>query len=186
MLRPVIGIVVVATFVGALMPGRSPGSDKAESSQSSARPWFEDEGGSTSKSGDSQGWGSSRANTATSGGEVRLTRRGDGHFYADVEVNGTNVEFLIDTGASSIAMTEADARRAGVRLDSSGRTYVGEGAGGALTGQIVKLDRVRLGDQSTTSMQAVVIDGASTNLLGQSFLSQFSEVNVRGDVMTLR
>ena len=35
-------------------------------------------------------------------------------------------------------------------------------------------------------MQAAIIDGASTNLLGQSFLSQFSEVNVRGDIMTLR
>ena len=83
-------------------------------------------------------------------------------------------------------MTEADAKRAGIGLDPSARTYVGEGAGGSLSGQIVTVDRVRLGDKTATSMQAAIIEGASTNLLGQSFLSQFSEVNVRGDVMTLR
>ena len=93
---------------------------------------------------------------------------------------------MIDTGATGIAMTAEDARRAGVDLDSSERSYVGEGAGGALTGQQVRLDRVRLGSHTAEGMRAVVIDGASTNLLGQSFLSQFSEVTVRGDVMTLR
>jgi aspartyl protease family protein len=93
---------------------------------------------------------------------------------------------MIDTGATSIALTPEDARRVGVALDTDDRTYVGQGAGGALTGQFVRLDRVRLGSRSASGMDAAVIDGASTNLLGQSFLSQFQEVSVRGDVMTLR
>jgi aspartyl protease family protein len=102
-----------------------------------------------------------------------------------VDVNGTNLLFMVDTGATGIALTEEDARRAGVTLDGP-RTYVGEGAGGALTGLPVRLGTVRLGDKSASMVEAVVIDGSSTNLLGQSFLSRFAEVTVRDDVMTLR
>lgn len=183
MLRAVVGIVIVATFVGAMMPERSSRAEAGNESASAAtaEPWFPDD-----SAGGSGGGASSRLQDGGSGGEVRLTRHGNGHFYADVEVNGTAVEFMIDTGATGIAMTEADARRAGVRLDTSQRSYVGEGAGGALTGQRVTLDRVKLGPKSSSNVDAVVIDGASTNLLGQSFLSRFSEVNVRGDVMSLR
>jgi predicted aspartyl protease len=50
----------------------------------------------------------------------------------------------------------------------------------------VRLDRVKLGGRSAEGMVAAVIDGSSTNLLGQSFLERFEEVTVRGDVMTLR
>lgn len=174
MMRAVIGIIVVATFVGVAMPGRPKAEAEAAPPASAAEPWFAEESASTSSSSSSE----SR--------EVRLTRKSDGHFYADVEVNGRAVEFMIDTGATGIAMTPEDARRAGLDLDETERTYVGEGAGGALSGQIVKLDRVELGAKSSTDMRAVVIDGASTNLLGQSFLTKFAEVTVRGDVMTLR
>jgi predicted aspartyl protease len=55
-----------------------------------------------------------------------------------------------------------------------------------LSGQIVRLDRVQLGDQVASGVRAVVIEGGSTNLLGQSILARFNEVTVRGDVMTLR
>ena len=183
MLRAVIGIVVVATMVGVMMPARSVKAGSSDTNASpaaaAAEPWFAEDGSTAG------GARASRSNDNV-GSEVRLTRHGDGHFYADVEVNGTNVEFMIDTGATGIALTEEDARRAGVRLVDDQRSYVGEGAGGALTGQRVTLDQVRLGPRSSTSMSAVVIDGASTNLLGQTFLSQFGEVTVRGDVMTLR
>jgi aspartyl protease family protein len=187
MLRTVVGIVIVATFVGAMMPGRtSPAFD--ESNSNAPDPWFgERRTVQVSTAGDTQGWGiSSKPAESASGGEVRLTRRSNGHFYADVEVNGTNVEFMIDTGATGVALTEKDAVKAGLNLDQDQSSYIGEGAGGALTGKIVRLDRVRLGDHTETGMTAVVIDGAETNLLGQSFLSQFAEVTVRGDVMTLR
>jgi aspartyl protease family protein len=188
MFRGLILIVVVATFIGAMMPGRARAPAEGNAA-AGARPWFgdDDSASASSSSGDSQGWGrSAHRDSGEEGGEVRLTRDGNGHFYADVDVNGTNVEFMIDTGATGIAMTAEDARRAGVDLDPGERSYVGEGAGGALTGQQVRLDRVRLGSHTAEGMRAVVIDGASTNLLGQSFLSQFSEVTVRGDVMTLR
>lgn len=181
MLRSALAIVAIATAVGILMPGRS-GKEAGNESAAAAEPWFASDGSVTVESAGSSG----RSGNEPSGGEVRLTRKANGHFYADVEVNGVVVEFMIDTGATGIAMTEEDARRSGVSIDPSERSYVGEGAGGALTGKTVTLDRVRLGPRSASDMDAVVIDGASTNLLGQSFLSKFSEVNVRGDVMTLR
>jgi aspartyl protease family protein len=177
MMRAVIGIVIVSTFVGVAMPGRPKAEAEGKAPAPAAEPWFASDGGASSVANSSA--------SATSS-EVRLTRRADGHFYADVQVNGTVVEFMIDTGATSIAMTPEDARRVGIDLSDSQKTYVGEGAGGALSGQIVSLDRVRLGSKSSTDMRAAVIEGAGTNLLGQSFLTQFEEVTVRGDVMTLR
>lgn len=180
MLRAVVGIVIVATMVGAMMPARTPKNVRQQAS-TAAEPWFGDE--SSRPAARSQGWGGS---SSAESSEVRLTRHANGHFYADVDVNGTAVEFMIDTGATGIALTAEDARRAGVALDMAASAYVGEGAGGALTGQRVTLDRVKLGSRASSQVQAVVIDGASTNLLGQSFLSSFQEVNVRGDVMTLR
>ncbi|WP_300973179.1 TIGR02281 family clan AA aspartic protease [Sphingomonas sp. LHG3406-1] len=179
MFRAAIGIVVVATLVGVLMPARGP--SRGETTNAAAAPLPVPE----PRTSGAQGWGSSRSEIADDG-EVRLTRQGNGHFYADVEVNGTTLEFMIDTGATGVAMTEEDALRAGVPLSAAQNSYVGEGAGGALTGKVVSLDRVRLGDKTANAMPAVVIDGASTNLLGQSFLARFSEVTVRGDVMTLR
>jgi aspartyl protease family protein len=183
MLRAVAGIIIVATFVGALMPAPRAKAG-ADAAQPAAEPWFAES--STSTSSSSSGASSSSSGGGTSSGEVRLVRNRDGHFYADVAVNGTSLEFLIDTGASGIALTAEDAERAGIRLDPSERTYVGEGAGGALSGQMVRLDRVKLGGRSAEGMVAAVIDGSSTNLLGQSFLERFEEVTVRGDVMTLR
>jgi aspartyl protease family protein len=183
MIRALVGIIIVATLVGVMMPARAP---KVEAGAKAAAPaadaWFAD-GASSYSSATSSSRGRNGVNV---GSDVSLTRQADGHFYADVEVNGTPIEFLIDTGATGIAMTDADARRAGVMLDASQKTYVGEGAGGSLTGQMVKLDRVKLGPRSDTSVTAVVIDGSSSNLLGQSFLSKFAEVTVRGDVMTMR
>ena len=183
----VIGLAVVATVVGAMMPGRPDVSNEA--AVAGAEPWFGDEGSTItvpSPARRSAAVGSQGGSTENVGSEVRLTRSANGHFYAKVDINGTPTEFMIDTGATGIAMTERDAVRAGVRLDPGQRTYVGEGAGGALTGQRITLARVRLGPRSSSEMDAVVIDGAATNLLGQSFLSQFREVTVRGDAMTLR
>lgn len=179
MLRAAVILVIVATLVGALMPAQRPRPDAA-----SAKPETLLVSHETSASGQSGATGEVMA-AQLSGGEVRLTRRNDGHFYATVEINGIPVEFLIDTGATGIVLTEADARRASIPLAGE-RRYVGEGAGGALQGEFVSLGRVQLGDELATDMKAVVIDGGPTNLLGQTFLSRFSEVNVRGDTMTLR
>ena len=110
----------------------------------------------------------------------------DGHFYADVEVNGQRLHFLVDTGASGIALTREDARRAGLATSISMPSVVGEGASGAVHGEVVMLDRVALGSKLAKDVPAVVLDSGSQSLLGQSFLSKFDSVEIRGDRMVLQ
>lgn len=115
-----------------------------------------------------------------------LQRQWDGHFYADTQVNGTTVRMLVDTGASGIALTREDARKAGIGISIGMPNIVGQGAGGEVKGEYVTLDRVSLGGESAQSMPAVVLDGGGQSLLGQAFLSRFASVEIRGDTMELR
>ena len=120
------------------------------------------------------------------GGTVQLERSDDGHFYADVKVNGATVHALVDTGASAIALTREDARSAGIATSIGMPNVVGQGADGEVFGEQVTLDSVALGHRSVEGMQAVVLNSGQQTLLGQSFLSKFESVEIRGDRMILR
>lgn len=117
---------------------------------------------------------------------VTLRRQGDGHFYADVQINNSTIRMLVDTGASGIALTRDDARRAGIGISIGMPNVVGQGAGGEVKGEYVTLDRVSLGDERASAVPAVVLDGGGVSLLGQSFLGQFASVEIKGDKMVLR
>jgi len=117
---------------------------------------------------------------------VTLQRQPDGHFYADVQINNSTVRMLVDTGASGIALTRDDARRAGIGISIGMPNVVGQGAGGEVKGEYVTLDRVSLGDESASAVQAIVLDGGGQSLLGQSFLGKFASVEIKGDKMVLR
>ncbi|HKP34244.1 MAG TPA: TIGR02281 family clan AA aspartic protease [Sphingomicrobium sp.] len=119
-------------------------------------------------------------------GSIQLDRNADGHFYADVRINGTVVHMLVDTGASSIALSRDDARMAGLATSIGMNEVVGEGADGAVHGEYVRLDRVELGPLSTEGLDAVVLSSGQQSLLGQSFLSKFKTVQIEGDRMVLR
>lgn len=117
---------------------------------------------------------------------VELKREADGHFYADVEINNMPIRILVDTGASGIALTRDDARRAGLPVSVGMFDVVGEGASGDVHGEYVKLDTVRLGKETARDVPAVILDGGNQSLLGQSFLRQFETVEIKGDRMILR
>ncbi|HEY0629087.1 MAG TPA: TIGR02281 family clan AA aspartic protease [Sphingomicrobium sp.] len=117
---------------------------------------------------------------------IVLERSGDGHFYADAEINGQSIRMLVDTGASAIALSRDDAQRAGIGVSIGMPEVVGQGASGDVHGEVVTIDRVALGDKEAESVTAVVLDGGETSLLGQSFLSKFDSVEITGDVMVLR
>ena len=117
---------------------------------------------------------------------VELKREPDGHFYADVEINNMPIRILVDTGASGIALTRDDARRAGLPVSVGMFDVVGEGASGDVHGEYVKLDTVRLGKETAREVPAVILDGGNQSLLGQSFLRQFDTVEIKGDRMILR
>jgi aspartyl protease family protein len=118
---------------------------------------------------------------------VALPRAPDGHFYVDAMVNGTSVHFMVDTGASSVALTQADAQRAGMFFSANDFNQVGRGAGGEIALRSVRLDRVAVGTIEARDVQGVVIGGdGDMSLLGQSFLATLGGVSIEGDTMVLR
>jgi aspartyl protease family protein len=120
-----------------------------------------------------------------SGNAVTLERQWDGHFYADAEVNGQTIHFLVDTGASVIALSREDARRAGIATSIAMPEVVGEGASGDVHGEVATIDRISLGPASDRDIPAIILDDGNQSLLGQSFLSKFASVQIRGDTMVL-
>ena len=119
-------------------------------------------------------------------GSVEIQRSADGHFYADVQINGASVHALVDTGASGVALSRDDARSAGVATSIGMNDVVGEGADGDVRGEYVKLDRVSVGQKTVENVDAVVLNSGQLSLLGQSVLSKFDSVEIHGDTMVLK
>jgi aspartyl protease family protein len=126
------------------------------------------------------------SSTATQAIEVTLERSDDRHFYANAEVNGHPVRFLVDTGASEIALTEDDARKIGLQVDPSKYELIGQGASGIVRGQYVDLANIQLGSIQEKDAKAVVVQGANVSLLGQPFLENIDEIVIRKGEMVLR
>ena len=126
------------------------------------------------------------SNDSYSGNAIKLDRQWDGHFYADAEVNGQTIHFLVDTGASVIALSRDDARRAGIATSIAMPEVVGEGASGDVHGEVARLERISLGSASDHDVPAIILDDGNQSLLGQSFLSKFASVEIRGDTMVLQ
>jgi len=115
----------------------------------------------------------------------RELRRGpDGHFYADAQVNGTTIRFLIDTGASMVVLTRGDAQRAGIQIP--GARAMAMGVGGPIEIIPVTLDRVAVGGIEARQVEAAIADETPVSLLGQSYLQRVGSVEIRGDRMVLR
>jgi aspartyl protease family protein len=130
-----------------------------------------------------------QASAKTSGGrhEVTLTRGSTGHFFTDADVNGKgSVEFIVDTGASIVALGLEDAHRLGVDVDPADFEIVGEGASGPVRGKYVMLDSIEVEGIRAEHVRAVVLGNSNMSLLGQSFLANVDEVSISGDYLTLR
>lgn len=120
------------------------------------------------------------------GDEVRLPRESDGHFYADVEVDGATAHMLVDTGASMIALTGDDAQAIGIVWEADDVQPVAQGANGAVYGVRITLESVRLGEFEARDVEATVVpEGLGISLLGQSFLSRIENVQIQPDAMIL-
>ena len=119
-------------------------------------------------------------------GAVDLRRAGDGHFYADAQVEGQPVRMVVDTGATAVALTVDDARRLGLPIDPAGFRVIGAGASGPVRGAAVTLGDVAVGGRHVGQVQAAVVEGLDRSLLGQSFLRRLDEVWIDGDTLTLR
>ena len=119
--------------------------------------------------------------------EIVLTRGSTGHFFTDANVNGKgSVEFIVDTGASIVALGLNDARRLGIEVDPAEFDIVGEGASGPVRGKYVMLDSIEVEGIRAEHVRAVVLGNSNMSLLGQSFLANVDEVSIAGDYLTLR
>ena len=125
----------------------------------------------TLRVGDSpMAWG---ATAAPQGNKIVLTAGSGGHFITQGAINGRAVQFLVDTGATSVAMSVSDAERLGIDY-RKGQLARGNTANGPVTVYQVKLASVRVGDVEVYDVDAAVLPaGANQVLLGNSFLSRF-------------
>jgi len=124
------------------------------------------------------------ARAAGGGSSVTLKADARGHFIADGQVNGGTVRFMVDTGATVIALPAADAKRLGINY-LKGDQGVVQTANGAAPAYRVKLDTVRLGDITLNGVDGVVLEGGlTTALLGMSFLNR-TEMKRDGETMVL-
>jgi aspartyl protease family protein len=124
----------------------------------------------------------------SSGSAQRVVLTGDsrGHFYTTVVINGASIRFVVDTGATSIAISADDARRANVRYTVAERGF-SQTANGVVPFYRVKFDTVTLGDITLNNVDGAVMEGnalGSYGLLGMSFLSR-TEMRRDGDTLTL-
>jgi aspartyl protease family protein len=114
-----------------------------------------------------------------------LARDASGQFHVNVEVNGRDVRFLVDTGADLVALTPQTAQDLGLNVAPGDYRPVLRTASGTGMGTQVTLDSVEISGRRLTHQPAVVAQGLSENLLGQSVLRNIGRVELRGDTMVL-
>lgn len=119
--------------------------------------------------------------------ETRVTRDASGAYLVGGMVNGRAVNFLVDTGASSVVLGEAEARRLGIPFERDGTPIRVLTASGLAEGFRIRFDRVRVGEIELRGVEGSVVlgDGPSRALLGMSFLNRLQLEN-RGNVLVMR
>jgi aspartyl protease family protein len=119
------------------------------------------------------------------GRNVVLTKGHNGHFQVDARVDGRRVEFLVDTGASHIALRQREAARLGIHPRLSDFTVRVNTANGVTKAALVQLRSVEVGDIVVRDVPAIVHadEGLSVNLLGMSFLSKVRWTHERGKLV---
>jgi len=119
-------------------------------------------------------------------GEVVLRRANDGHFYADMSINGTDMRLMADTGASVVVLSVEDAENAGIDVDQLDFTIRMSTANGTALAARVTLDEVRVGQIVRQDVTAIVTRGLSQSLLGMNFFSSLSKFQIENDELLLK
>jgi len=108
--------------------------------------------------------------------QLSIAKGQGGHYWIAGSINGQSVQFLVDTGATSVAISENQARRLGIDYRVDGRQIVVGTASGTAKAWKVHLNSVKVGAIDVMGVEAVVVEGASPTeaLLGMSFLGRVS------------
>ena len=119
------------------------------------------------------------------GNSTVLAKGRGGHFELTARVDGQDTDFLVDTGASVVALTVDEADRLGLRIDPQAFQPITQTASGVGYGAAVRIGSLEVAGQELRNLDAVVIDGLGTNLLGQNALSQLGPIAIEGEKMVI-
>lgn len=124
--------------------------------------------------------------SAFENGRIEVPRRTDGHYYLTLHVGDTPVEFVVDTGATSVVLSQDDATRVGIDPDTLIYGGIARTANGTVRTARVTLEDVRLGALDEGRVRAFVNEGQlATSLLGMSYLQRFTTVSITGGKLVL-
>lgn len=118
---------------------------------------------------------------------IAVPRGNDGHYHLTLDINDTPVEFVVDTGASQVVLSQRDAARIGLDLASLQYSGAANTANGVVRTAPVLLDEVRLGDITDSGVPAVVNQGAmDASLLGMTYLGLYDRIEIANGQLVLR
>lgn len=119
-------------------------------------------------------------------GRIEVPVRADGHYHLILHIDDVPVEFVVDTGASSVVLSQQDAERVGIDTDTliyGGRAST---ANGVVRTARITLEDVRLGDLDEGKLRAFVNEGElDSSLLGMSYLRRFGRVEITPNMLVL-
>lgn len=125
---------------------------------------------------------------AMHGRTVEIVRGRNGDFSVHTAVNGARVTMVLDTGASSVVLTQDAAKAAGLPMDMLAYTVNVNTANGRTRAAPVTLDKLTVGNLTEREVPALVVQNGQlkNNLLGMTFLNRLESWDVRGDRLRLR
>lgn len=125
--------------------------------------------------------------SAPSTGPGAVLKAADGHYWAAGEVNGQTITFLVDTGATAVALTPSDAERLGLRPRELAYSYRVVTAGGQARAAAVTLPSITVAGARLEQVDALVIEkGLETSLLGMTYLGRLARFEATPQALFLQ
>ena len=122
------------------------------------------------------------------GRSARIKMDNRGHFYTTARMNGRNVKVLVDTGATSVALNQATARKIGIRTVPSDFKYKVNTANGVTKAAVAEIDRIEIGRIVVENVRTMIVKDSSLDgtLLGMSFLGQLRKFEISNQTLVLQ
>jgi aspartyl protease family protein len=120
------------------------------------------------------------------GRETRIPLAPDGHYWLRARVNGTPVNFLVDTGATLTAVSSETAERIGLKPRDAGIPVRMQTANGSVAAQLTTIDELKFGNVAARGIDAIIAPGLGpTNVIGMNVLSRLASVQFAEGTMVL-
>ncbi|HZW15505.1 MAG TPA: TIGR02281 family clan AA aspartic protease [Brevundimonas sp.] len=146
--------------------------------------WWMDQAGLR---GEAQAAPAPAVSTPATGAPAQVLKAGDGHYWADAQIDGRAVRVMVDTGASVVALTRDDAARLGLRLTAADFSGTVITASGPVRAAPVELQAVAVAGARVDRVEALVVEqGLPHSLLGMSYLGRLSSFSATPAGLTLR